>query len=97
VDFKHPNPALSEHLIETVRIWAELGVDGFRGDVASLLPLDFWPRAREAIAEVKSDVIWLAESVQAGGSQLFRRDGGLWVGAARPATGATTSSSPARA
>jgi glycosidase len=65
IDLKHPNPALSDYLVETLRMWAELGVDGFRCDVASLLPLDFWLRAREAVAEVKPDVIWLAESVHA--------------------------------
>jgi glycosidase len=65
IDLKHPNPALSDYLIETLRMWAELGVDGFRCDVASLLPLDFWLRAREAVTEVKPGVIWLAESVHA--------------------------------
>jgi glycosidase len=34
--------------------------------VASLLPLNFWRRAREAVAEVKPGVIWLTESVHAG-------------------------------
>jgi len=66
IDLKHPNPALADYLIETLRMWAELGVDGFRCDVASLLPLDLWLQAREAVAEVKPGVIWLAESVHAG-------------------------------
>lgn len=65
IDLKHPNRALTDYLIETLQMWAEFGVDGFRCDVASLLPLDFWLRAREAVAEVKPGVIWLAESVQA--------------------------------
>jgi glycosidase len=66
IDLKHPNPALADYLVETLQMWAEFGVDGFRCDVASLLPLDFWQRARAAVAEVKPDVIWLAESVHAG-------------------------------
>jgi glycosidase len=65
IDLKHPNPALSGYLEETLQMWAEQGVDGFRCDVASLLPLDFWLRAREAVAQVKPDAIWLAESVHA--------------------------------
>jgi glycosidase len=65
IDLKHPNPALADYLVETLQMWAAFGVDGFRCDVASLLPLDFWLRAREAVAEVKPGVIWLAESVHA--------------------------------
>lgn len=65
IDLRHPNPDLAAYLIETLQEWAAFGVDGFRCDVASLLPLDFWLRARRAVAEVKPDVIWLAESVHA--------------------------------
>ena len=65
IDLKHPNPALSEYLVETLQQWAIFGVDGFRCDVASLLPQDFWLAARKAVAQVKPGVIWLAESVHA--------------------------------
>ena len=65
IDLKHPNPTLSQYLIETLQYWASFGVDGFRCDVASLLPEDFWVAARQAVAQVKPGVIWLAESVHA--------------------------------
>lgn len=65
IDLKHPNPTLTDYLIETLQMWAEFGVDGFRCDVASLLPLRFWLRAREAITRIKPRFIWLAESVHA--------------------------------
>jgi len=74
IDLQHPNPAgagrstseaLWAYLIETLQDWAEFGVDGFRCDVASLVPEEFWVRARQAVAEVKPGVIWLAESVHA--------------------------------
>lgn len=66
IDLAYPNADLEEYLIETLLTWVDFGVDGFRCDVASLLPLDFWLRARRAIAEAKPGVIWLAESVHAG-------------------------------
>ncbi len=66
IDLKHPQPALTDYLVETLQMWAALGVDGFRCDVASLLPLGFWLRARQAVAEVKPGVVWLAESVHTG-------------------------------
>lgn len=65
IDLKHPNEELALYLITTLQMWAEFGVDGFRCDVASLLPVDFWRRARAAVAQVKPGVIWLAESVHA--------------------------------
>lgn len=76
IDLKYPNPALEDYLIDTLAGWVEFGVDGFRCDVASLLPEDFWVRARARCAQVKPGVIWLAESVHAGfiGS---RRDANL--------------------
>ena len=66
IDLKHPNPDLTEYLIETLQGWVEFGVDGFRCDVASIIPQSFWLEARQAVAQVKPGVIWLAEAVHAG-------------------------------
>ncbi len=65
IDLQYPNPELTAYLAETIQGWVDFGVDGFRCDVASLLPLDVWLRLRRAAAEVKPGVIWLAESVHA--------------------------------
>lgn len=75
IDLKHPNPALAEYLIDALKGWARVGVTGFRCDVASLLPLDFWQRARQAVAEVHPRVVWLAESVHAGWVAYRRKMG----------------------
>lgn len=74
IDLKHPNPELTEYLIETLKGWATFGVDGFRCDVASLLPEEFWVKAREEVAKVKPGVIWLAESVHAAFVEGRRRE-----------------------
>jgi glycosidase len=66
IDLKHPNKQLAHYLIDSLINWAKLGVDGFRCDVASLVPLEFWLQARRAVAEVNPEAIWLAESVHAG-------------------------------
>jgi glycosidase len=63
IDLKHPQPQLAAYLIKTLQGWARLGVDGFRCDVASLLPEEFWRRARRDVARTKPGVIWLAESI----------------------------------
>lgn len=75
IDLKHPNPALTTYLIETLQGWVKFGVDGFRCDVASLLPEEFWVAARKAVAEVKPGVLWLAESVHAGFIEYRRKHG----------------------
>ncbi len=75
IDLKHPNTELTAYLIETLQGWAKFGVDGFRCDVASLLPEDFWVEARNAVATVKPGVIWLAESVHAGFIEYRRKHG----------------------
>jgi glycosidase len=65
IDLRHPDEGLSGYLIDTLAEWARFGVDGFRCDVASLVPLRFWRAARKAVAAVKPGVLWLAESVHA--------------------------------
>lgn len=59
-DLDHSKPELEEYLSDNVKYWADLGVDGFRFDVASIIPISFYKLLREKISE---DVILLAESV----------------------------------
>ncbi|MEM7336844.1 MAG: alpha-amylase family glycosyl hydrolase [Chloroflexota bacterium] len=66
VDLKHPNEDLWDYLIDSLKLWVNLGVDGFRCDVASLVPLPFWQRAREELATLNPNLLWLAESVHTG-------------------------------
>jgi glycosidase len=63
LDYSNPASGLWEYQIETLKIWART-VDGFRCDVAPLVPLEFWIRAREEVAAVRPDCIWIAESVE---------------------------------
>ena len=64
IDLKHPNPDLQTYLIDSMLYWVNLGVDGFRCDVASIIPLSFWMEAKSKVKAVKPDFIWLAESVE---------------------------------
>ena len=63
IDLDYRQPGLWDYQIETLKQWAEI-VDGFRCDVASLIPLDFWLRARREVETVRPGCIWLAESVE---------------------------------
>ncbi|MBN8881779.1 MAG: hypothetical protein J0H73_05625 [Salana multivorans] len=65
---------LWDYHVETLRGWARI-VDGFRCDVAPLLPMEFWSRARREVAEVKEGVVWLAETVEPEFVRLLRSRG----------------------
>lgn len=65
VDLDYNNRELWEYQIDTLKMWAEI-VDGFRCDVAPLVPLEFWIRAREEVSKVNPHCIWLSESVEPG-------------------------------
>jgi glycosidase len=75
IDLKHPNPGLTRYLIDTLVGWAQAGVDGFRCDVASIVPIEFWLQACAEVEKVKPGVIWLAESVHASFVEDRRRHG----------------------
>ena len=51
-DLDYSHPELWDYQIETLKTWARL-VDGFRCDVAPLVPLEFWKRARAEVATVR--------------------------------------------
>ena len=64
IDLKYPNPVLEDYLIDTLCYWVDLGVDGFRCDVASIVPVEFWQKAKARVEAINPEVIWLAESVE---------------------------------
>lgn len=63
IDLDYSHRDLWDYQIETLKMWAKY-VDGFRCDVASLVPLEFWKQARRAVEEVRPGCLWLAESVE---------------------------------
>lgn len=63
VDLDYTQPELWDYQIETLKYWASM-VDGFRCDVAPLVPLDFWLRARAEVETVRPGCFWLSESVE---------------------------------
>ncbi len=63
IDLDYENKALWDYQVETLKYWAQW-VDGFRVDVAPLVPLAFWQEAREQVASINPEIIWLAESVE---------------------------------
>lgn len=58
------NPALRRYMIETMAWWyKDTGIDGFRCDVAHMIPVDFWNECRAALDSIRP-IFMLAEADQ---------------------------------
>ncbi len=72
-----PPPATWQQMLDILLFWAEKGVDGFRCDMAQLVPVEFW---RWAIGRVKQQfpqVIFVAEIYEPDRYRTFIFDGGF--------------------
>ena len=59
----YTNRAVWQGQIDAMRFWlAEHGVDGFRCDMAMLVPIEFWQEAARRLRAVKPDLFLLAEA-----------------------------------
>ncbi|MCF7927324.1 MAG: alpha-amylase [Candidatus Izimaplasma sp.] len=66
---------LWEELIASLEYWSKLGVDGYRFDVASMLPLAFLKEMRNRVLAINPDTILLSESVHGGFCKHLRDQG----------------------
>ncbi len=61
VDLDYSQPGLRRYMIEMLKYWVrDIGIDGYRCDVAEMVPTDFWNEARAALDSLKP-IVMLAE------------------------------------
>ncbi len=61
IDLDYNNAEMRQSMIECMGFWIhEYNIDGFRCDMAMLVPIDFWLEARTTLDQVKP-LIWLGE------------------------------------
>ena len=61
VDLNYDNTQLRRYMIEMLKYWVrDTGLDGFRCDVAEMVPTDFWNDARAALDSIKP-IVMLSE------------------------------------
>jgi len=61
IDFDYTQPGLRQYMTEVMVHWVrDVGIDGFRCDVAGFVPLDFWETLRGELDQIKP-VFMLAE------------------------------------
>lgn len=74
-DLNFEIPQVRTKLIDILIYWLDLGMDGFRFDVPSLLPLDFLLEAKQSMHKAKPDVFLLGESVDSNYIDYLRYHG----------------------
>lgn len=72
VDLDTSREDTQEYLLSVLKYWVSLGVDGFRFDVASMIPLSFFKKARE---ELGDKIIFIGESIDPGFAEYLRSIG----------------------
>ncbi len=71
VDLNYGNVEMRNALIGAMQYWVrDFKIDGFRCDMAHLVPLDFWIDARRAVDTIKP-LYWLAECEEVNYHQVF--------------------------
>jgi len=71
IDLNYNNPEMQAAMIDAMRYWVgEFDIDGFRCDMAHLVRLDFWHKARKSCDEIKP-LFWLGECDDDRYSEVF--------------------------
>lgn len=73
-DLDYGHHELWQYQIDTLLYWRQF-VDGYRCDVAPLVPLDFWLEARQQVNAKYPGTLWLAESAGSGFIEELRAQG----------------------
>lgn len=62
IDFDYRQPEMRKYMTDALKFWVkEFDIDGYRCDVASFVPIDFWENVRTELEEIKP-VFMLAEA-----------------------------------
>jgi glycosidase len=71
IDLNYDHPALHKAMISAMEFWVrECNIDGFRCDMAMLVPLNFWRSARSHLDSIKK-LFWLAECEEINYHEVF--------------------------
>ncbi len=60
-EFSPSVPSTWDKMLHILKFWASKGVDGFRCDMAEMVPCDFWGWAIPQVKRVNPDIVFIAE------------------------------------
>ena len=61
VDHFHPIPNTWQKMTDILLFWAAKGIDGFRCDMAEMVPAEFWAYATEIVKKQYPDIVFIGE------------------------------------
>ena len=68
----YENQQMQLAMIDAMKFWVTVcDIDGFRCDMAHLVPLDFWKKAKSELQRSKEDLFWLAECEEPNYHEVF--------------------------
>ncbi len=82
--FYEPKPPLWDKMKDILQYWAAIGVDGFRCDMAGMVPIPFWKYVIQEIKREFPDIVFIAEIyepwryvefIEAGFDYLYDKEG----------------------
>ena len=73
----NPVPATWQQMLDILLFWAGKGVDGFRCDMAQLVPVEFWTWAISRVKKRYPRLIFIAEIYEPGLYRSYIFDGGF--------------------
>ena len=61
IKYFDPIPPTWHQMLDILKYWTQKGVDGFRCDMAEMVPVEFWEWAIPQVKEINSKVLFIAE------------------------------------
>ena len=76
LDLNYENQELWAAIANAMNGWVQMGIDGFRCDVAPMVPLEFWQYLKSTI-DKDNELVWIAESVHLSHIRETRKSGDI--------------------
>ena len=75
----YPMPDTWQKMTDILLFWAAKGVDGFRCDMAEMVPAEFWAHATKTVKQQYPDIVFIGEVYNPSAYRLYLSAGFDWL------------------